>query len=135
MRKFARLSALGLVAVTSVIGIANFPDEFRNPGATALQQSVQFGAVLHAVLGLMVVIGMLRRRPWVVTVALSWAIAVVYTASVASVAWVSPLDRGALLGAAAAAISCSLAGWWIVWAARESLTVHIPATDSASPKR
>jgi hypothetical protein len=135
MRKFARILALVLVAVTSVIGLSNIPDEFSNVGATRLQQSVQFGAVVHAVLGLLVVIGMLRRRPWVISVVFTWAVAVVYTASAASMAWASPRDRGVLFGAAAAGISCALFGWWVVWAARDFLAANIPATDSASSNR
>ena len=135
MRKFARYLALALVAVTSTLGLVQIPDEFRNDQGSLLQMSVAFGAALHSVLGLLVVIGALRRRPWVITVAFSWAIAVVYTATAASMAWASPRDRGVLLGAAAAGISCALAGWWVVWAARESVAANIPATDSASPNR
>ena len=119
MRKLARFLALALVGVTSVMGLAKIPDEFRSSG-TALQQSVAFSAALHSVLGALLVVGMLRRRPWAVTLAVAWTLAVVYTASVASVAWETSRDSGVMLGAVAAGISCALVGWWVVWAARES---------------
>ena len=134
MRKLARILALALVGVTSVMGLAKIPDEFRSSG-NVLQQSVALGAASHSVLGVLVVVGALRRRRWAVTMALAWTVAVVYTASVASVAWEPTRDSGVMLGAVAAGISCALLGWWVVWAARESQTRHIPASDSASPNR
>ena len=129
MRKLARILALALVGVTSVMGLAKIPDEFRSSG-TVLQQSVAFGAALHSVLGVLVVIGALRRRRWAVTMALAWTVAVVYTASVASVAWELTRDSGVMLGALAAGVSCALIGWWVVWAARESCGSRVASGES-----
>ena len=131
MRKLARILALALVGVTSVMGLAKIPDEFRSSG-TVLQQSVAFGAALHSVLGVLVVIGALRRRRWAVTMALAWTVAVVYTASVASVAWELTRDSGVMLGALAAGVSCALIGWWVVWAARESCGSRV-ASGASGP--
>jgi hypothetical protein len=136
MRKFALIAALLLVAVTSVMGLISLPGEFRQLGGTLMQRSVAFGAAVHSVLGMLVVLGALRRRRWAVNAAGAWTIAVVYTASVASVAWESPRDAGVLLGGVAAGISCALMGWWVVWAARASVRPHISAsTDSPSSLR
>ena len=129
MRKLARILALALVGVTSVMGLAKIPDEFRSSD-TVLQQSVAFGAALHSVLGVLVVIGVLRRRRWAVTMALAWTVAVVYTASVASVAWELTRDSGVMLGALAAGVSCALIGWWVVWAARESCGSRVASGES-----
>jgi hypothetical protein len=117
MKKLAQILALVLVAVTSVLGLASLPDEFRNLGGTLLQQSVAFGAALHSVLGVLVVAAALRRRSWAGIAAIVWTISVVYTASVASVAWESPVDGGVLVGGVAAGVSCALIGWWVTWAA------------------
>lgn len=135
MRKFARLVVMLIVAVTSVMAIANIPDELRHLGGTAWQQSVQFGGALHGVLGALLVLGMWRRRPWAVPVAVAWTVAVVYTACVATLAWEEHIEQGAMAGTLAAGISCALIGWWAVWAARESVRPHIPATASATPDR
>lgn len=118
MRKFGRILALLLVAVSSAFGLASLPDEFRNLGGTLPQQSVAFGAALHSALGVLVVVGALRRRSWAVTAAIAWTLAVVYTASVASVAWEPQLNGGVITGGIAAGISCALLGWWAVWATK-----------------
>ena len=136
MRKFARVLALVLVVVASVVGLMNVPDELRKLGGTWLQQSVAFGSALHSVLGIIAVAAILRGWSWAANAAIAWTIAVVYTASVASVAWESPRDGGVLVGGVAAGLSCALIGWWFVWAARTWRKPHIPATsDSPSSTR
>ncbi len=56
--------------------------------------------------------------------------------AVATFAYSDPIDNGVILGGLAAGMSCVLMGWWVVWAARESVRPHIPATsDSLSSSR
>lgn len=128
MRKLARILALVLVAATSLIALGNIPDEFRNAESGFLQQSVAFAVTLYAVLGLLLLVGVLRKRPWSVTIAVAWAIAVFYAATVATFAWSDPIDGGVITGGIASGLSCVVMGWWVVWAARESVRPHIPAT-------
>ncbi len=136
MRKFARVVALLLVAVSSTMQALNIPADFRQTGATLLQQSVAVGGLLHCLLGAVVVIGAVMGKRWAVNAAIAWTVAVAYTASVASVAWEARLDGGAIFGAVAAGLSCILLGWWVTWAARESVRPHIPATtEPSSPPR
>jgi hypothetical protein len=136
MKMLARILPLVLVAVTSVLGLIQLPDEFRNDRGSLLQMTVAVGAALHSVLGVLVVVAVLRRHRWAVTAAIAWTIAVAYTASVASVAWEPRLEGGVLVGAVAAGVSCALVGWWVVWAARTWVRPHIPATsDSSSSPR
>ena len=132
MRKLARILALVLVAATTVIALGNIPDEFRSAESGLLRQSVAFAVTLYAVLGLLLLIGALRRRPWAVTIAVAWAVSVFYAATVATFAWSDPIDRGVIMGGIAAGLSCVLMGWWVVWAARESVRPHIPATSESS---
>lgn len=134
MRKFARVLALLLVAATSVMGLIQLPSEFRNDQGTLLQMSVAVGAALHAGLGVVTTAGMLLRKRWAMRAAIAWAIAVTYTASVASIAWETQRDVAVLFGGLMAGVSCALIGWWVWWAAREWSTHHIPSSsDSASP--
>lgn len=136
MRKLARFLALALVAATTFIALGNITDEFRSTGPGFLKQSVAFAVALYAVLGVLLLAGALRRRPWTVTIAFAWAVAVFYAATVATFAYSDPIDNGVILGGLAAGMSCVLMGWWVVWAARESVRPHIPATtDSPSPPR
>jgi 4-aminobutyrate aminotransferase-like enzyme len=134
MRKFARLLALALVAALSVMQLINIPDELKSLGDTALQRSVQFAGALYSVLGVFLVVGALRGRGWAVTIAIAWALTVTYTASAATLAWNDIHESGIVVGAISAGLSCILLGWWVTWAARASVTRHIPSTsDSASP--
>lgn len=135
MRKFAAVTAILLVAVTSVLGLIQIPDEFRNDRETPLQMSVAIGSAMHSVLGLVLVIAVLRRWRWAVKAAVAWAVTLVYTASVASVAFVAQRDTGVILGGVAAGISCALVGWWVAWAAKELTSRHIPTTSDSSPSR
>jgi FtsH-binding integral membrane protein len=136
MKTLARILPLVLVAVTSVLGLIQIPDEFRNDQGSLLQMTVAVGGALHSVLGVVLVTAVLRRKRWAVTAAIAWALSVVYTASVASVAFESQRDAGVIIGGVAAGISCALIGWWVVWAARTWVRPHIPATsDSSSSPR
>ena len=119
MRKFASIVPVLLVAVTSVLGLIQIPDEFRNDRESLLQMSVAVGATLHSVLGTLCVIAVLMRKRWAVALAVLWTAAVTYTASVASVAFVAERDTGVIVGAVAAGIACVLLGWWVTWAAKE----------------
>ena len=134
MRKFASIVAVVLVAVTSVLGLIQLPDEFRNDAGSALQASVAVGAALHSMLGVVLVASVVMRKRWAARVAVLWTLAVAYTGSVASVAFEDDVSGGVLFGGVAAGISCLLAGWWVTWAAKELTIRHIPSTsDSASP--
>ena len=136
MKMLARILPLVLVAVTSVLGLIQIPDEFRNDRGSLLQMTVAVGAALHSVLGVLVVVAVLRRKRWAVAAAIAWTLSVAYTASVASVAWEPKLEGGVVAGAVAAGVSCALIGWWVVWAARTWVRPHIPATsDSSSSPR
>ena len=135
MRKFAAVTAILLVAVTSVLGLIKMPDEFRNDQGSLLQMSVAVGATLHAVLGVGLVMAILRRKRWATAVAIAWAASVVYTASVASVAFESSRTTGVIIGGVAAGIACAFVGWWVTWAAKELTSRHIPATPDLSTSR
>jgi|SRR5687767_1164719 len=119
MRKFASVTAILLVAVTSVLGLIQIPDEFRNDQGSLLQMTVAVGAALHSVLGVVLVIAVMMRQRWAVKAAIGWAVSVTYTASVASVAFETQRDAGVILGGVAAGVACALIGWWVTWAARE----------------
>lgn len=135
MRKFASVTAVLLVAVTSVLGLIQIPDEFRNDRGSLLQMSVAVGAALHSILGIVVVIAVMMRKRWAVKAAIGWAVSVVYTASVASAAFESQRDAGVIFGSVAAGISCALIGWWVAWAAKELTSRHIPSTPDLSTSR
>ena len=135
MRKFASVTALLLVAVASVLGLIQIPDEFRNDRGSLLQMTVAVGAALHSVLGIVLVIAVVRRKRWAVKAAIGWAVSVVYTASVASVAFEPQWDASVVFGGVAAGVTCALAGWWVTWAARELTSRHIPATPDLSTSR
>lgn len=135
MRKFASVTAVVLVAATSVLGLIQIPDEFRSDQGSLLQMSVAIGATLHSILGIVLVIAVMMRKPWAVRVAIGWALSVVYTASVASVVFETQRDARVILGGVAAGISCALAGWWVTWAARELTSRHIQATPDLSISR
>lgn len=135
MRKFASIVPILLVAVTSVFGLIQIPDEFRNDRESLLQMSVAVGAALHSVVGALFVIAVLMRRHWARLLAVVWTVCVTYTASVASVAFETTPDTGVFVGAAAAGISCVLLGWWLTWAAKQLTSRHIPATPDLTPSR
>jgi FtsH-binding integral membrane protein len=135
MRKFAAVIAILLVAVTSVLGLIQLPNEYRNDQGSLLQMSVAVGATLHAVLGVVLVIVVVRRKRWAARVAIAWTAVVVYTASVASVAFEPQRDSGVIIGGVAAGITCALIGWWVTWAAKELTSRHIPVTPDLSTTR
>ena len=135
MRKFASVIAVLLVAVTSVLGLIQIPDEFRNDQGSLLQMTVAVGAAVHSVLGILLVIAVVMRKRWAAKAAIGWAVAVVYTASVASVAFETTRDAGVIFGGVAAGISCALIGWWVTWAARELTSRHIQATPDLTTSR
>jgi hypothetical protein len=132
VKKFARILALVLVAVTSVLGLIQMPNEFRNDRGSLLQMTVAVGGALHSVLGVVLVAAVLRRKRWAVTVAIAWVVSVAYTASVASVAFEAEPDAGVIVGGIAAGVTCALIGLWVVWAARTWVRPHIPATSDPS---
>ena len=135
MRKFASVIAVLLVAVTSVLGLIQIPDEFRNDRDSLLQMTVAVGAAVHSFLGIVFVVAVVLRKRWAWKAAIGWAVSVVYTASVASVAFESKRDAGVIFGGVAAGISCALIGWWVTWAARELTSRHIEATPDLSTSR
>ena len=135
MRKFAGVTAILLVAVTSVLGLIQIPDEFRNDQGSLLQMSVAVGAALHSVLGIVLSVTVAMKKRWAVSLAIAWTVCVAYTASVASVAFERERDAGVIFGGVAAGVTCLLLGWWVTWAARELTSRHIPTTPDLTPSR
>jgi hypothetical protein len=118
MRKATWILALALLSVTAFFGLYNGPRELSG-GTTNLQRSVSIGVILYGVFGLVGVVGLARKRPWVVTVCAIWALVVVYVASVASFAYHDPSlsQGGTIVGVFAAGIVTALIGAFVVWAA------------------
>ncbi|MEK7402072.1 MAG: hypothetical protein AABZ80_06870 [Gemmatimonadota bacterium] len=119
MRRAGRVVAIVFLALTSVAGISNAVNEFGEVD-TALQMSVEVGDALWGIFGLLTAIGMWRRRPWAVTTSVAWAIAVTYTATVASFAFHDPTfsEQGTQAGAIATFAATSAIAGLIVWAVR-----------------
>jgi hypothetical protein len=118
MRKAAWILALALLFVSAFFGLYNGPRELGD-GTTNLQRSVSLGVILYGVLGLVGGIGLARKRPWVVTVCATWALVVVYVASVASFAYHDPTlsKDGTIVGVFFAGVATALIGAFVVWAA------------------
>lgn len=116
-----------LTGITGCLGLLNGPRELGS-ATTALQQSVSVGVTLYGVLGVLAFIGLWRRRPWSVTVAAAWALAVCYVATVASFAFSDPAfeDEGTTAGVIGACVSTLMLGALVVWAARGAVTERVP---------
>ena len=134
MKKLAFFVAIVLLLVTGFLGIANGIRE-RGDAQTGLQQSVWFAVTLYGMLGMLGTVGLIRRRPWTVTVTTAWAMAATYAGTVASFAYSDPTfsQQGTLAGVVGAFVVCALIGAFVVWTARSATRVppfaehtHIP---------
>lgn len=127
MRKAARWIAIVLLGLTGVLGLMNAATEVSD-ATTKLQSSVTFAVALYGVFGLLGAVGLIRRRPWSVTVAAAWTLAIMYAGSVASFAFHDPTfqQKGTLAGVLASGIFCALIGGFVIWAARASISVDAP---------
>ena len=134
MKKVARFLAIALLLGTGFLGISNGFGELGE-GTTALQQSVTFAVLLYGVFGFLGAIGLIRRRPWSVTVAAAWAVAVAWAASIASFAFHDPTfsQQGTLAGVAGAFVSIALIGAFVVWTARSATRVPLPSDSAHIP--
>lgn len=103
------------MGLTGVLGLINAVNEFGD-GETFLQRSVVYGTAVYAVLGVVGFVGVLRRRAWCVPVAVGWAIASCYTASVASFAFHDPTfsEDGTLFSVLGACVAMTVVGWIVV---------------------
>jgi membrane associated rhomboid family serine protease len=122
MRKIGRWIAIVFLAVTGLFGIANAVNEVGIV-ETALQMSVEVGDALWGILGLLTAIGMWRRRPWILTTSVAWAIALTYTGTVASFAFHDPTfaDPSTKMGTIAAFAAIGAISALIVWAVRVAM--------------
>jgi hypothetical protein len=134
MKKAAFFVALALLLVTAYQGLVNGSGELAD-AETKLQRSVSVAVILYGVFGALGVIGLLRRRPWIVTVAIAWALAVVYAGTVASFAFHDPTlsQPGTIPAVAGAFFAIALICAFVIWTARNATRVpqsaghdHIP---------
>jgi drug/metabolite transporter (DMT)-like permease len=136
MRKVSWIVAIFLMALTGILGLYNGPRELGSVASSTLQQTVAFGAALYGVLGLVGAVGLARRRSWSVTIAVAWAVSVVYVATVASFAFHDPrfAHRETIIGAVSAFASTVLVGWFVIWSARRGTrAASVAASTSAHP--
>ena len=129
LRAIARWVAVLLLGATTIAGAMNTVGGFES-GQTGLQQSVAFAVALYSVLGALALVGLFRRRPWTVTVAVAWGIACTWAASVASFAFHDPTfsQQGTIAGVLGSGVACLLMTWFVVWVARYSTRPQIPTT-------
>ena len=133
MKKTARIIAIALLLVTGFLGITNGFRELDD-GLTALQQSVTFAVLVYGVLGFLGAVGLIRRRPWAVTVTIAWTLAAMWAASVASFAFHDPTlkEAGTLSGVAGAFVGTALIGSFVIWVAhRETRQQALPNSTHA----
>ncbi len=136
MRKAAWLLAIVLLLGTGVIGIYNGVTEVTQ-GTNALQRSVTIAVFLYGLFGIAGGAGLALRRPWSLTLAIAWTVAVVYAASVASFAYGDPTfsrsETGAgVIGAFAAT---ALIGALVVWTARSATRSSTGNSPNEIPER
>ena len=133
MKKVGRFLAIAVLLVTAYLGLTEGLSDLGS-GGTALQGSVSFAVSLYGVLGLLGAVGLIRRRPWIVTVTVAWWVAAAYAATVASFAFHDPaLEKdGTLAGMAGAFVSVCVVGALIVWAARVAVRPDVVPTESPS---
>lgn len=130
------LSILALFA-SGFSGLNETAGSTSDVPTTGLQQLVWFSVALYGVLGVLGGVGLLRRRPWCVTVSVAWAVAVICAASVASFAFHDPQlqQTGTLTGVIGAFASTAVVGALVVWAARVAtrpapVPVPVPVPDA-----
>ena len=134
MKKLAFLLSVLLLLTTAFLGISNGIRE-RDDALSGLQQSVWFAVSLYGVLGLLGAVGLIRRRPWTVTVTTAWAIACTYAGTVASFAYSDPTfsQQGTLAGVIGAFVGGALIGAFVVWTARSATRVPQSAEHTHIP--
>ena len=128
MGRVGRYLTIAFFALASLAGLANAMNEMGNL-ETALQNSVAFADALWGFFGLFVAVGIWRRRPWTLTMAIAWAVTVTYTATVASFSFHDPAfsQEGTLIGTVAAGILASVVTALLAWAARMLSRMETPA--------
>ena len=104
-----------MMGLTGVLGLNNAMNELGD-GETFLQRSVVYATAVYGVLGVAGFVGMLRRSRWAVSVAAAWAIAICYTASVASFAFHDPgfSEDGTIFSVLGAGVAMTVFGWIVV---------------------
>ena len=115
MRNAVRWFSLFVMGLTGVVGLINASSELGD-GASFLQRSVPYATAVYGVLGVIGFVAMLRRRAWAVPVAVCWAIASCYTATVASFAFHDPnfADDGTLFSVLGAGVAMTVIGWIVM---------------------
>ena len=115
MRNAVRWFSLFVLGLTGVLGLINASSELGD-GATFLQRSIPYTTAVYAVLGVIGFVGMLRRRAWCVPLAVGWAIASCYTATIASFAFHDPTfsEDGTLFSVLGAGVAMTVMGWIVV---------------------
>jgi len=118
MKKAGWILSTLLLAVTALGGLYNSVNELPD-AETGWQLAVGYGQIAYGVFGALGVVGMIRHRPWTVTVVIAWAVSSAFVAGIASFAFHDPAfaqpDTG--LGVAAAAISVLVVGALVSWSA------------------
>lgn len=112
------MRSLGILLVVLVFAFSVFNGFREGPNLlgdalNTRQYVVAVGQVFYAVTALLALIGLWRRRPWVVTITAAWAVATTLVGAVASVAWSDAGLGTALVAGLATAIVVGLVVWFV----------------------
>lgn len=128
MKKAAFFLSQALLLLSVYAGITNAIRDIGT-GETFLQRTVTVAVAMYGVLGLVGVIGLWRRRPWVVPVVLAWGLASMWAATVASFAYHDPgfQRQGTAAGVMGAFVGVGLVCGFVLWVARVRIRNTEPA--------
>lgn len=134
MKMLARFLAIALLLVTGILGLYNGSTELGE-ALTGLQRSVTIAVLLYGMLGIAGGVGLVRRRPWSVTIVAAWAVASAYAGTIASFAYSDPTfaQPGTLAGVVGAFVSIAAVGALVIWTARSATRVPPPTERSHIP--
>ena len=121
MKKAGRLLVIAFFAVTGVLGFSNGMQEMGQ-AANGWQLSVQIADVAWGIFGVLVAIGLWRRRAWTFSMTLAWLAGATYAGATASWVFPPPSDRS-LFGTMSAAVSMLVVGGLLAWYIRRATRV------------